>query len=83
MDRQGNDKGTQYASVIFMHTAEQTKSARLRVAALQKALDDGARRGSRTSATRRLPEAGGGGRFALVGREHPTSTLRRARDELC
>ena len=41
VDRQGNDKGTQYASVIFTHTAEQNKTARARVAALQKALDDG------------------------------------------
>lgn len=39
LDRQGNDAGTQYASVIFCSTAEQTRIARKVKAELQELLD--------------------------------------------
>lgn len=40
-DRQGNDVGTQYASVIFVHSSEQRKTAETRLKKVQGALDDG------------------------------------------
>ena len=41
LNRQGNDAGPQYASVIFTHTPEQAEVAKARIGALQKLLDDG------------------------------------------
>jgi peptide-methionine (S)-S-oxide reductase len=41
-NRQGNDMGPQYASVIFTHTAEQAETARATIAKLQKLIDTGA-----------------------------------------
>ena len=41
LNRQGNDAGPQYASVIFAHTPEQAEVAKQRAAALQKLMDDG------------------------------------------
>jgi len=43
--RQGNDVGTQYASVVFAHDEAQRATAEARVAKLQALLDAGGVRG--------------------------------------
>ena len=64
---QGNDVGTQYASVIFAHTEEQRATALARVAALQSLLDAGAVKGL------------AGGRVATAVR--PATTFYAAHEE--
>ena len=58
LNRQGNDAGPQYASVIFAHTPEQAEVAKQRAAALQKLMDDGTiRPGAFTTRPLSLPPA--------------------------